>query len=57
MGHHEPGEEYAGPARIGATGVEVSLRGHFQPIDGRFHWWGRIGTDPDLTPRTPRDPR
>lgn len=22
--------------------VDVVLRGHFQPIDGRFHWYGRI---------------
>src|SRR5690348_13952620 len=22
--------------------VEVRLRGHFQPIDGRYHWYGRI---------------
>ncbi|MFC4004300.1 DUF4873 domain-containing protein [Prauserella oleivorans] len=22
--------------------VEVELRGHFQPIDGYYHWYGRI---------------
>src|SRR5215469_5670375 len=22
--------------------VQVHLRGHFQPIDGRYHWYGRI---------------
>src|SRR5215475_13288088 len=22
--------------------VQVRLRGHFQPIDGRYHWYGRI---------------
>jgi hypothetical protein len=38
-------EEYAGPARIGDATVEVQLRGQFQPIDGRFHWWGRIAAD------------
>lgn len=61
--HHEPGEEYAGPAtlRAATTGgsagdadptdtaqdiaVRVDLRGVFQPIDGRFHWYGRIATD------------
>ncbi|MGH3738035.1 MAG: DUF4873 domain-containing protein [Micromonosporaceae bacterium] len=26
--------------------VEVRLRGHFQPIDGHFHWYGRIAADP-----------
>jgi hypothetical protein len=45
---HEPGEQYDGPARIGTNDVQVRLRGHFQPIDGRFHWWGRIGSDPAL---------
>ncbi len=43
---HEPGQQYAGPAVISAAGVdvpvEVDLRGAFQPIDGRFHWYGRI---------------
>ena len=42
---HEPAERYDGPAHIGETEVEVRLRGHFQPIDGLFHWWGRIGAD------------
>jgi hypothetical protein len=45
---HQTAELYDGPARIGSTEVEVRLRGYFQPIDGRFHWWGRIGTDPAL---------
>lgn len=39
---HEAEELYDGPARIAGTEVEVLLRGHFEPIDGRFHWWGRI---------------
>jgi hypothetical protein len=28
--------------------VEVDLRGHFQPIDGRYHWYGRLAADPAL---------
>lgn len=40
--HHEEQEEYTGPASIGEIPVEVQLRGHFEPIDGRFHWYGRI---------------
>jgi hypothetical protein len=40
--------EYAGPARIGGTEVDVRLRGQFQPIDGRFHWWGRVAADETL---------
>jgi hypothetical protein len=39
---HEPQEQYDGPARIGSTQVDVRLRGHFEPIDGHFHWWGRV---------------
>lgn len=45
---HEPQEQYDGPARIEDTAVQVRLRGHFQPIDGLFHWWGRISTDAAL---------
>ena len=46
------GQQYDGPARIGLTEVEVHLRGQFQPIDGRFHWCGRIATDPALDAHT-----
>jgi Domain of unknown function (DUF4873) len=50
---HEPGELFAGPAEIrdGEDIVEVTvdLRGGFQPIDGRFHWYGRVGRDDRLT--------
>ena len=49
---HDPGEGYEGPARIDQTPVEVSLRGQFQPIDGRFHWYGRIAPDPALETHT-----
>ncbi|HEU5455303.1 MAG TPA: DUF4873 domain-containing protein [Nocardioides sp.] len=44
---HEPGERFSGPAEIGAgedaIEVMVDLRGGFQPIDGDFHWYGRVG--------------
>ena len=50
---HEPGERYSGPASIrdGDDTVEVTvdLRGGFQPIDGHFHWYGRIGGHDRLT--------
>ncbi len=43
---------YAGPATlaIGAQSyaVQVELRGVFQPIDGRFHWYGRIAAHEGL---------
>jgi hypothetical protein len=28
--------------------VEVDLRGHFQPIDGRYHWYGRLRPNQEL---------
>lgn len=52
MPEHRPREGYDGPAvlRTDRTPLEVQvrLRGHFEPIDGRFHWWGRIAADPAL---------
>jgi hypothetical protein len=45
---HEPEEQYDGPATIADSPVEVILRGHFEPIDGRFHWWGRIAATEHL---------
>jgi hypothetical protein len=44
-------EGYDGPATIGDVTVEVVLRGHFEPIDGRFHWIGRIQADEALGAR------
>jgi hypothetical protein len=61
-------EAYDGPATL-LTGersvdVEVTLRAMFQPIDGRFHWYGRVTPSLDVdalveagatvTVRTPR---
>lgn len=48
-----PAEEYSGPAVVSTGSVEVEvdvqLRGHFEPLDGRFHWYGRIAVNPALT--------
>jgi hypothetical protein len=44
-----PAEEYVGPATISDIDVEVTLRGHFEPLDGRFHWYGRITQNPELS--------
>jgi hypothetical protein len=45
-------DEYRGPATVCAgdseIDVEVVLRGYFQPIDGRFHWYGRVAANPRL---------
>jgi hypothetical protein len=27
---------------------EAELRGHFEPIDGRYHWYGRVSANPVL---------
>ncbi|TCO58650.1 DUF4873 domain-containing protein [Actinocrispum wychmicini] len=39
-------EGYTGPAtlRVDDTDVtvDVELRGYFQPIDGYYHWYGRV---------------
>jgi cation diffusion facilitator CzcD-associated flavoprotein CzcO len=44
---------YTGPATLtvgeSLFQVEVELRGFFQPIDGRYHWYGRIGRHDGLT--------
>lgn len=52
---HSPREEYAGPAEVVGgdepIAVEVQLRGHLEPIDGLFHWFGRIAKNPQLDTR------
>lgn len=49
---HQPEEAYDGPADVllggGQVTVSVRLRGHFEPIDGRFHWWGRLHASTEL---------
>jgi Domain of unknown function (DUF4873) len=43
---HEPGESFSGAAQIvdgeDHVDVTVDLRGGLQPIDGHFHWYGRV---------------
>lgn len=45
MSDHDE-EGYHGPASVlideTEIAVEVELRGHFQPIDGYYHWYGRL---------------
>jgi hypothetical protein len=52
MTHHEAGEEYTGTAILSAgerrLEVEADLRGWFDPIDGQFHWYGRLAASPEL---------
>jgi hypothetical protein len=44
---------YAGPARLRTGGrdldVIVTIRGYFEPIDGRYHWRGRIAANDELS--------
>lgn len=46
MAEHDDGDGYEGPAELmvgrSRFAVRVRLRGHFQPIDGRYHWYGRL---------------
>jgi hypothetical protein len=49
----EETDAYAGPARIelaeSAFDVAAELRGHFEPIDGKYHWYGRLARNDGLT--------
>ena len=43
---HDDEDGYRGPARL-AVGddeieVEVVLGGHLEPLDGKYHWYGRV---------------
>ncbi len=50
-----PEDGYAGPARLTVGTdqfeVEVELRGYFEPIDGLYHWYGRIAAADALDER------
>jgi hypothetical protein len=54
----DDGDGYAGPAtlRLGDTtfAVQADLRGQFEPIDGRYHWYGRLARSDELTASIPR---
>ena len=44
---------YHGPVTVRVGDVEVSteatLTGHFEPVDGRYHWYGRLAANDELT--------
>ena len=49
---HIPDDGYDGPAELvtpgGPVGVDVRLRGQFDPISGRYHWYGRVAASPQV---------
>jgi cation diffusion facilitator CzcD-associated flavoprotein CzcO len=53
----EDEDGYSGPATLEAAGrrfeVAVELRGYFQPIDGRYHWYGRVAAHEDVSAAVP----
>jgi hypothetical protein len=48
----EDEEGYTGPATLHIGDqelpVDVELRGYFQPIDGYYHWYGRLTENKQL---------
>ena len=46
-------EGYTGQAELlfddRSVPVEVELRGFFQPIDGRYHWYGRVAANDQVS--------
>jgi hypothetical protein len=48
-----PDERYDGTAVLRLDGNDIEthivLSGRFEPIDGRFHWSGRVTADDRLT--------
>ncbi|MEU4417898.1 DUF4873 domain-containing protein [Nocardia salmonicida] len=55
----QPDHDYTGPALLDLPGAEYSvvatLTGHLDPIDGRYHWYGRL--DPTETTTLPEPTR
>ncbi|MFS8101271.1 DUF4873 domain-containing protein [Lentzea alba] len=54
MSEHDE-EGYTGEATLtfgtDEVKVDVDLRGYFQPIDGRYHWYGRVKQNDEVTTR------
>lgn len=39
---------YHGPAHVAGVPVRVHLSGRWEPVDGRYHWGGRIEPEPEV---------
>jgi hypothetical protein len=51
--HDDDDDGYRGPATVdlgdGRTfDVELTLRGYVEPLDGRYHWYGRVAVHAGL---------
>jgi hypothetical protein len=52
--HEDDDDGYRGPATLVLEGhdepfdVEVTLRGHVEPLDGRYRWYGRVAVHAGL---------
>ena len=48
---HEDGYTGTVTVTVGAETItaQATLRGYFEPVDGRYHWYGRIAADAALT--------
>lgn len=53
--HEDEDQGYQGPIRVHLddTSIEVEgqLHGFFQPIDGSYHWYGRLAPDERVSTR------
>jgi Domain of unknown function (DUF4873) len=58
MAEQYEADAYTGPAGLrisgGEFGVQAELRGHFEPVDGRYHWYGRLARHDGLAARVPQ---
>jgi Domain of unknown function (DUF4873) len=58
VAEQDEADAYTGPAnlRIAADefDVQAELRGHFEPIDGRYHWYGRLARHDGLAALIPQ---
>jgi hypothetical protein len=47
-----PDDGYDGPAELvvasGPVAADVSLRGYFDPISGKYSWYGRVAASPEV---------
>jgi hypothetical protein len=56
-----PDDGYDGPADLvtpeTTVAAQVSLRGQFDPISGRYHWYGRVSADPAVAALAAANPQ